>query len=145
MSARWWAKFERDPITGCLLWTGTVNKHGYGRSKGNGPAEGEVYVHRIVYLLLVGPIPEGQELDHVKERGCAYRNCAEVSHLEPVTHGENQRRSVRAICKWGHVKEGRTCRMCNRETQRRFREEVVAGKRKPPPSWIAAGYVDKTS
>jgi hypothetical protein len=124
MSYQWWGKFTRDPETGCLLWTGTIDRAGYGRSKGNGAAAGEVYVHRIVWILRKGPIPADKELDHVRERGCRYRHCAEVDHMEPVTHPENQRRSIKSHCKRGHPLSGdnlyidpiigqRRCKACN--------------------------------
>lgn len=52
---------------GCWLWTGNVN-HGYGRvRRGTHTA----YAHRMAYELLVGPIPDGLELDHL----CRVRHC----------------------------------------------------------------------
>jgi len=74
-----------DPC-GCVLWTGARTKGGYGRIRVDGKDQ---YVHRVMWLLLVGPIPEGTELDHVKTRGCLYKHCANVDHLEPVSHREN--------------------------------------------------------
>lgn len=47
-----------------------------------------VYAHRHAYELLKNPIPQGKELDHL----CRNRECVNPSHLEPVTHKENQRR-----------------------------------------------------
>jgi hypothetical protein len=38
-----------------------------------------------------GPIPDELELDHL----CEVRNCGNPDHLEPVTPGENQRRTWR--------------------------------------------------
>lgn len=143
----WWMKFTRDPDTGCLRWTGQTDQAGYGRSKGTGRAAGEIYVHRIVYVLVVGPIPAGLELDHVHERGCRYQDCAEPAHLEPVTHAENQRRAGRAKthCKWGHDRQGkRQCPTCNRERQRRYLDRIRAGEVRPCPSYLASGYRDRT-
>jgi hypothetical protein len=168
MSPRWWGKFERQP-DGCLLWTGAVDKAGYGRSKGYGPAAGEVYIHRIVYLLLVGPIPDDPELDldidhechnrdltcRSKGNACRHRRCGEQTHLLLKTHARNKLGAIKTHCKHGHPMSGdnlrvdprtgmRICKACKREEQRRFREQVRAGQRKPPPSWIATGYVDRT-
>lgn len=158
MSVVWWGKFHRLS-DGCLLWTGSRNRDGYGRSKGNGPAEGEVYVHRIVYQLLVGPIPPGVDIDHnchnqdpaCRGRGrfCLHRRCGEPEHLRVVTHGTNKQAAVidrDGLCKYGHPREGkRQCPTCNREAVQRYRAAVVSGRRKPAPSWAAKGYRDHTS
>lgn len=69
-------------------------------------AEGRRWLsHRVVYEALVGPIPEGNELDH----RCRNRACVRPSHLEPVTHQENMRRAphiaaqlARTHCPNGH-------------------------------------------
>jgi len=170
MSVDWWWKFERQP-GGCLLWTGHVDRAGYGRSKGNGPAEGEVYVHRIVYKLLVGPIPDEPEVrldvDHdchnqdpiCQHQGdqCLHRRCGEWSHLVLKGHGRNvgDAAAARTHCARGHLlsddnvrvdpKSGaRHCKACNRQRQAQFRKQVADGERKPPPSWLKDGYRDKT-
>jgi hypothetical protein len=109
MTPPWWWKFERQS-NGCLLWTGHVDKAGYGRSKGNGPAKGEVYVHRIIYKLLVGPLPkideQGRKLDvdhecHNRDKTCRnlgpyclHRRCGEPSHLVRKTHTQNKADAV---------------------------------------------------
>jgi hypothetical protein len=58
------------------------------------------YAHRVAYELLVGPIPEGLTLDHVRDRGCTSTACVKAiadergpAHLEPVTMEENVRRA----------------------------------------------------
>lgn len=43
------------------------------------------YTHRVSYRELVGPIPEGCEIDHL----CENRLCWEPTHLEAVTHKLN--------------------------------------------------------
>lgn len=50
------------------------------------------YAHRMAYEELVGPIPDGLELDHL----CWVRHCVNPAHLEPVTHEENARRAGEA-------------------------------------------------
>lgn len=84
---------------GCWLFTGYLNKDGYGKirvgRRGDGTAK-SMYAHVVCYEELVGPVPEGLELDHVKER-CTSRACCYPDHLEPVTHLENIRRGER----WG--------------------------------------------
>ena len=72
----------------CWLWTGSVDKRGYGQVR-LGPRPGRlVYSHRLSYEMLVGSIPDGLEIDHL----CRVHLCCNPEHLEPVTHAENMRR-----------------------------------------------------
>lgn len=114
---------------GCWLWQGRLNTYGYGLVWFEGKYR---YVHVLSYLTLVGPIPEGLVLDHVRARGCTAKNCLNPAHLEPVTPGENALRgsgppSVNARkthCIHGHeftpentrvAKDGhRRCKTCER-------------------------------
>ena len=79
------ALYMPEPNSGCWLWTGSVLSSGYGRIGIGGK---EYLAHRIVYEMLIGPIPDGLELDHK----CRVRPCVNPDHLEPVTHIENVRR-----------------------------------------------------
>jgi hypothetical protein len=68
-----------DPDSGC--WRGTGLRHdkdGYARIGSQG-------AHRVVYKLLAGEIPDGHQIDHVEKRGCVWRDCLLVLHLEAVT------------------------------------------------------------
>lgn len=87
-------------------------------------------VHRVAYMLLVGPIPEGFEVDH----RCNVHTCWNPDHLEAVTRLANMRRSNAGAkpndlqCRNGHLrtpentytyrdrdgKVHRTCQECNR-------------------------------
>lgn len=82
---RFWAKVDRRGSDECWPWTGAKLQHGYGHLK-----VGESYppAHRVAYELLVGPIPEGLQIDHL----CRVRDCVNPAHLEPVTNAENGRR-----------------------------------------------------
>jgi hypothetical protein len=86
---RLYARLELDEATGCLLWTGYVGKSGYAQIGVNGRQR---LIHRVAWELDNGPIPDGLVIDHVYERGCRYRHCANVVHLEPVTQALNIRR-----------------------------------------------------
>lgn len=84
--ARFMAKVDQSGD--CWLWTAHVNADGYGVFRFDGQMGG---AHRFAYRLLVGPIPEGMELDHL----CRTRHCVNPAHMEVVTHAENVRRSAR--------------------------------------------------
>lgn len=85
---RFWSKVQKTDT--CWLWSGCILTTGYGQFS---VADGKrVSAHRFSYELLVGPIPDGLDLDHVRARGCTNRHCVNPDHLEPVTRGENIRR-----------------------------------------------------
>jgi hypothetical protein len=134
---------ERD-ASGCWVWTGALNKQGYGRfSVGNGPGSTQSLAYRIAYIWLVGPVPEGLQLDHL----CRVPACVNPEHLEPVTPSVNVRRgigpaahnAVKMRCKRGHPFEGdnvidisargrpgRKCKACVRLHTRWYNEKLRA-------------------
>lgn len=101
---------RQDPLThlrarvteqsdGCWIWQQHCNRQGYGTVRLMALNERRaVLVHRAMYELLIGPIPDGMELDHL----CRVRACCNPAHLEAVTHkvnierGEWQARKVEA-------------------------------------------------
>lgn len=125
-----------DKTDTCWLWTGQLDISGYGVDYCNGELR---KAHRVAYELLVGPIPDGKILDHVKDRGCRHRSCCNPGHLEPVTNRENILRgdsqaannARKTQCKRGHELDGlnnrgqRFCKVCASETERRHREKKV--------------------
>jgi hypothetical protein len=100
---RFWSMISPLPYTGCWIWTGSRYPVGYGKVHWQGKKQG---AHRVVYTLLVGPIPDGLVIDHL----CRVRACVNPQHLEAVTFRENVLRgespSVVAgrtgYCKKGH-------------------------------------------
>lgn len=81
---RFWAKVNKIP-DGCWLWTAAQFKPtGYGQFRFEGTSE---KAHRISYEILVGPIPEGMELDHT----CHNRLCVNPEHLRLATRLQNAR------------------------------------------------------
>lgn len=97
-----------DPATGCRIWQGTCNQFGYGAItyKPPGVKVKTMAVHRLAYRLLVGPIPDGMQLDHT----CRVRPCWEPTHLEVVTCRQNlirgktitARKATQTVCVRGH-------------------------------------------
>lgn len=137
---RFWSKVNKDSpvsdyrpdLSPCWLWTASRDGKGYGQFKLNGRY---VRAHRYAYELLIGPIPEGAELDHL----CRVRHCTRHDHLEPVTHQENARRGeaginhrVKTCCPAGHLydavntrtyKGGRYCLTCKRLRRRAWHRQ----------------------
>lgn len=134
---RFWDKVMPEPNSGCWLWTGsTLPPWHYGRLSYRGRYD---LAHRIAYHELVGPIPDGLELDH----RCKNPTCCNPAHLEAVTHLENVRRSdsgkhnaIKTHCAQGHAFDEhntivrtrkshgflvRDCRECKNESNRQYR------------------------
>lgn len=82
IARRVFRRVEIDPETGCWIFTGALNR-GYGRVALT-PTR-LMYAHRVMYLALVGDIPDGMQLDHL----CRVPACCNPLHLEPVTQREN--------------------------------------------------------
>ncbi|WP_079154378.1 HNH endonuclease signature motif containing protein [Streptomyces subrutilus] len=114
-------------MTRCMIWPWhKVNGYGYILVAGKGHR-----VHRFMYELVNGPIPEGLVLDHL----CRRPACFNPEHLEAVTQKENVRRgnagknsSDKTHCPQGHPyagdnlyrkpSGGRVCRTCTNDQKR---------------------------
>lgn len=83
-----------DVETGCWNWARHRDQNGYGRT-------GRALAHRAMYMRLVGPIPDGLQLDHL----CRNPACVNPDHLEPVTNAENSRRGNMTRLTWEDVRE----------------------------------------
>lgn len=75
--------------TRCWVWTGYRNS-GYAWVHYDGKSR---LGHRVVYQLLVGPIPDDMTLDHL----CRNTACINPAHMEVVTRSENVARRNRAL------------------------------------------------
>jgi len=131
---RFWLKVDKNgpvpearPDLGpCWVWTGTLSWQGYGHIL----IEGRMRrAHRVAYEMLIGPAPDGLDLDHL----CRVRHCVNPAHLEAVTHQVNMLRgdtwaaanAAKTHCVHGHEfteentyitpQGGRSCRTCRRK------------------------------
>lgn len=120
----------------CWMWTGTMQGR-YGQHNANGT---QYLAHRYIYEQTYGPLPKG----HVAHHKCENRPCVRPTHLEPKTHLEHAHlhhpREIKEFCDHGHEmtpentairfakrgKEQRRCRICERESGRRYRERKGA-------------------
>ncbi|MEU0601957.1 HNH endonuclease [Streptomyces sp. NPDC006393] len=103
------AKIELAPKTGCWLWTGGLQRRGPDR--GQVSYEGKTQlVHRVVFRLLVGEVPEGFQVRHADPWGRRYTLCCKPDPLEAVPQREALRRrdwegarARRTHCPNGHA------------------------------------------
>lgn len=125
-------KFTMQP-SGCWIWQGSQNGVGYGELR-----FGKVkkYAHRLMYELFNGPIPGGQQIDHL----CRNRSCVNPMHLEAVSASVNVRRAMpyridthKTHCSNGHEYtiensyqrkdgKGRNCNECVRTRAREYQK-----------------------
>lgn len=132
LSTRFWARVGRTG-TACWEWSGHLNHAGYGDFN-HGHRGVTRLAHRLVYEALVGPIPEGLDIDHL----CRNRACVNPAHMEVVTRKVNVLRgesvaaanAAKGACHRGHPYDaantylrpdgkGRDCRTCRAEADRR--------------------------
>jgi HNH endonuclease len=129
---RFWSKVDKNgpvpecrPDLGpCWEWlAGLGSATGYGNFWLDGRT---VSAHRFAYIDVLGPVPDGLDLDHL----CRNRGCVNPHHLEPVTETVNilrgtspmARNARKTSCIHGHAftpentyvdKRGRrTCCLC---------------------------------
>jgi hypothetical protein len=137
IESRLFSRVKVDPETGCHNWTGALSNKKYGSLWKDGRMQ---KVHRIVWELKHGEVPNGLELDHL----CRNTRCCNTSHLEVVSRSENLRRSPlmdrhshKTHCPQGHEYSGdnlairkstgwRTCRTCMRQHNRNWRTRCEA-------------------
>jgi hypothetical protein len=132
LEKRLWSRIVRsDDPTSCWLWTGRKNKCGYGTISvvlTPGTPAKSMLVHRVVYMLTHGDIPEKLTIDHTCHTAactlgdnCPHRACCNVHHLELATPLQNwlrgntsnnivrahevrrQQQRAQTHCKYGHL------------------------------------------
>jgi len=73
----------------CWIWIGGQKGNGYGcLNIRRGGKHTTLCAHRAAYEELVGPIPDGYQIDHL----CGVTLCCNPNHLEAVPGAENLRR-----------------------------------------------------
>lgn len=137
--ARFFAKVDEDPITGCWNWTAFCDPKGYGRFQYG--ARDARLAYNVSYGLMVGEVPEGLELDHL----CRNNRCVNPYHLELVTSAVNMQRraGLKTHCPSGHpyspensyrTPAGNTvCRTCRKRSQRVVKDRQKAARRERGP------------
>lgn len=72
------------PLAGCWLWTGHVDRCGYGKICVN---HRNINSHRAAWAAFRGPIPDGLHVLH----SCDVPSCINPDHLFLGTHADNMR------------------------------------------------------
>lgn len=138
----------------CWVWTGrTTTRYGTIQVEGH-----RHHVHRVIYEVLIGPIPNGLVLDHL----CRHRLCVRPAHLQPVTDqvnilrgdGITAQEARRQYCPHGHAydllntrfdkKGARHCRMCERKRIVQRARDGYWSKRKGQPEAVLAAFREAT-
>lgn len=147
---RFWDRIAPCPMSGCWLWTGSVDPSGYGMyTRGRNQR-----AHQHTYVAANGELPAGLEIDH---RTCRIKACCNPLHLEAVTHRENMRRSAAVriysdTCPHGHRYEARRpgskkriCLVCVRASRTKYnhkvRGEPGSRPRQAPKTHCVNGHV----
>lgn len=139
--------------SGCWEWTGYRSDCHYGIYTGGQKTGWPVNAHRLMYMVKVGPIPDGFHIDHL----CRNRGCINPQHLQAVTPRVNTLRGMgpsgmnarKTHCPAGHSYANaarvdsngrRVCRVCQNARSRDYFNRVHKAPPKPPRTHCANGH-----
>lgn len=105
------------PETSCVIWFGCENQKGYGRILVGRKRQN---VHRVVYEMANGPIPDGMVIDHV----CHERSCVNPAHMRVCTNSENAK--------------NRKLNVNNKHGFKGVYKNSYTSKKGLPPRWVAS-------
>jgi len=93
VAERFWSHVEKhDDDNVCWPWLAALSLNGYGLF-GVKDKDGQnkiLSAHRVAYLLTIGPIDPGKQINH----HCDNRRCCNPKHLRPDTQAANAREMV---------------------------------------------------
>lgn len=149
LEERFWQKVDWDlnDTDRCWPWMASKNKRwGYGQFRFV-----DLYgvqclarAHRLAYELLIGPIDQGLQLDHICHDptrcicgpACPHRACCNPYHLRPVDYHGNH--AAARACRDG--RGGRTT-----QQQRTAAERTAIGKHMADVVWSRPGFREESS
>jgi len=86
----------------CLVWTGSLNRDGYGQFRVSAFRTSPIPTHVVSYLLFVGDIAFGEQVHH----RCENRACCRPHHLEAKPRSlhiaEHNRTKRKAKANWSN-------------------------------------------
>lgn len=98
LDERLWSRIERNRDGQCWVWHGFRNVGGYGRIS---VKSRQTLVHRLVYEMLIGPIPDGLCVLHT----CDNPPCVNPAHLHLGDRRENLLEAYARKCHPGQKSE----------------------------------------
>lgn len=132
------ARYSVFAPSGCVLWSGPLDRDGYGQKKVRGRM---LRAHRVAYFAVYGDTD--LPLDHL----CRNPRCVNADHLEAVSGADNTLRGVspsalnarKTHCVRGHllsetavinVDGARKCRVCTSLHTRNYRSRIAIRRAK---------------